>query len=406
MKSNGQSPALSPELVKLASPCFSCGTCSAACPWTQFRSTVSPIRKIIRQVQLGRVPENEDVWLCTTCKSCEASCPRGVSLTQIMAGLRQISWRKNRQPKGMAPVAWSVFFAGNPWQRAPSERMLWAKNLKLKSFEPTDDILLYFGCNVSYDKRIQKVARAVAALLQTAGVRFGVLGDKEPCCGEAINSLGHAAYAAEIVEAAGKTLDGFGVKNMVAISPHCFDMFKNHYPRFRTDNKVIHYTEFLADLIDQKKISWKEEVPFAVTYHDPCYLGRSNGQYEAPRRILRSITGLDLREMPNNRTMALCCGGGGGRMFMETPSDERFANLRMREASATGADFVATACPFCISCLEDSAKLLGLPIQVLDVAEIAAHAALPEQFPLKPVGITEEEEEEIEAFYEKGQTSG
>jgi Fe-S oxidoreductase len=162
---------------------------------------------------------------------------------------------------------------------------------------------------------------------------------------------------------------------LVTISPHCYDVFLNHYPRVSKTFEPLHYTEYLASVMDREELQFQKSIDRKVTYHDPCFLGRRNGHYEAPRMILENIQGLTLVEMENSGPDGLCCGGGGGRMWMETAPDERFSDLRVQEAASTGASVIATACPYCITCLEDSLKSLNIDgLEVLDIAEIAAQA--------------------------------
>jgi Fe-S oxidoreductase len=200
-----------------------------------------------------------------------------------------------------------------------------------------------------------------------------VLGEDEPCCGETVLRLGHLPYFKEIAEAGAKIFRDRGVGKLVAISPHCYDVFVNHYPEVNKTFEPLHYTEYLASVMDRKELQFQKSIDRKVTYHDPCFLGRRNQRYEAPRKILENIPGLKFVEMENTGPDGLCCGGGGGRMWMETAPDERFSDLRVQEAASTGASVIATACPFCITCLEDSIKSLDIEgLEVLDIAEIAA----------------------------------
>jgi Fe-S oxidoreductase len=243
-------------------------------------------------------------------------------------------------------------------------------------FDPGQhEILLYIGCTSSYDWRAQKIARALVQVLNVAGVSFGYLGNGEPCCGESVLSLGHKPYFQEIAEHTARLFREKGISRLVAISPHCYDVFKNYYPLVNEEFQPVHYTQYLADLIEQGRLKFGHTLKARITFQDPCYLGRHNGEYGAPRRVLFAIPGVELVEMPKTRADGLCCGGGGGRLWLETMPGERFSDLRVQEASQTGAQTLATACPFCIVCLEDSAKVMRLEhLRTLDVAEIAAMA--------------------------------
>jgi Fe-S oxidoreductase len=252
----------------------------------------------------------------------------------------------------------------------------WSRGLDVKPFDADDELLLYVGCTAAYDRRSQKVARSMVRLLRAAGVRFGVLPD-EPCCGEAVRMVGQEAYLAEVVAATTRRLREAGARQLVALSPHCFDMFRTHYP-FNGEPEVLHYTELLASLAAEGRLPLTRQVNATVTYHDPCYLGRRHGLYDPPRRLLSAIPGVSVVEMFSSREYALCCGGGGGRMWLETRADERFGDLRITQAREAGASILATSCPFCLLCLEDSAKVLGAEaLRVVDVTELAAQALEP-----------------------------
>jgi len=367
-----------------AALCYQCGVCTATCPWGMVRDEPLSVRTLIRQAQLGLQDGKIDLWLCTTCAQCEADCPRGVPIVEIMRSLRLLAWERAAGAvpaaveKGLPSLLWSIYWNENPWSQPPSMRMSWAKNLLLPAFDPQEhEILLYIGCTSSYDPRAQKIARQLVRVLEAAGVRFGVLGEREPCCGEAALSVGHRPYFEEIARHTAQVLSASGAQEMVIISPHCYDVFVNHYPSATELNlpAPVHYTQHLSRLVEQDRLKFEHPLEIVCTYQDPCYLSRHNSEYEAPRRVLSAIPGLQLVEMERSRENALCCGGGGGRMWLDTPVEQRFSNLRIQDAKATGATTLATACPFCAVCLEDSARLAGpSSIQVLDLAEIAALA--------------------------------
>ena len=368
------------ELIDLtdgaAALCYQCGVCTATCPWGVVKQEHLTVRTLIRQAQLGLQGESGNLWLCTTCAQCEALCPRGVNISDVIRSLRTIAWDQRNTEEGLPSLLWSIFWNNNPWSQPPSQRALWAKHLNIPDFDPQEhEVLLYIGCTSSYDQRAQKIAAAITNLLSCAGVKFGYLGDDEPCCGEAALSVGHRGYFDELVAQTAHIFQERGVAKIVTISPHCFDVFQNHYPKFSEEFKPLHYTQFLANLLDSGTLQFEQPVNQLVTFHDPCYLGRINGEYSAPRQILESIPGVDLLEMEYSAENGLCCGGGGGRMWLETPPGERFSDVRIEQAQQTGANLLATACPFCVTCLEDSIK--SQPenhMQVLDIAEIAAQA--------------------------------
>ncbi|MBM3145604.1 MAG: (Fe-S)-binding protein [Chloroflexi bacterium] len=367
------------ELLELthgaAAVCFQCGVCTATCPWGLVREETLSVRSYMRAAQLGLHKNgNEDLWLCTTCAQCEAYCPRGVEIADVFRGLRYLAWKRNQPHHGLSTLLWSVYWNNNPWEQPPSQRANWAKDLAAPQFDPEKhEILYYVGCTASYDSRAQKVARALVKIFQAAGVSFGILGEDEPCCGEEVLSVGHKLYFREMAEKATKTLRERGVTQLVTTDPHSYDAFKNHY---NDAIQPLHYTQYLAHLIDQGRLTPRSPIPNSqslITFHDPCYLSRHNAEIEAPRKVLSAIPGVELVEMPNIADDTLCCGGGGGRMWLETEAGERFSDLRVEEALSTGARILATACPYCIACLEDSVKAKGIEdLAVMDVAEIVA----------------------------------
>jgi Fe-S oxidoreductase len=370
------------ELILLtdgaAALCFQCGVCTAACPWGLVKQKPLPVRTLMRQAQLGLQGENGSLWLCTTCAQCEAYCPRGVDIANVFRGLRTLAWKRRNVEEGLPSLLWSVFWNNNPWSQPPNQRARWAGKLEVPIFDPDQhEILFYVGCTSSYDRRGQKVASALVDLLRAAGVQFGFLGKEEPCCGEAVLSVGHKQYFEEVATQTGEVFKERGVTKLVTISPHCYDVFENHYPRLWDDFQPLHYTQYMAQLVDEKRLQFEQSMETLVTFQDPCYLGRLNGEYESPRHVLNAIPGVELSEMENWGADGLCCGGGGGRMWLETPQGERFSDLRIEQAIQSGAGILVTACPFCITCLEDSLKVLKKEhLEVLDVAEIAAQALL------------------------------
>jgi Fe-S oxidoreductase len=375
-----------------AALCYQCGVCTAACPWGTVRQEHLSVRTLMRQAQLGLFDNGKgailpqeaahlDLWLCTTCAQCQAYCPRGVDISRIFRALRAIAWERRQAHTGLPTLLWSIHWNGNPWSQPPSQRAAWSKGLDIPAFDPDQhEALLYVGCTSSYDRRLQKIARSLVAVLQAAGVSFGYLGDDEPCCGEAALSVGHEPYFQEIARQTTQHLQEKGVRELISISPHCYDVFRNQYPAIVGEDafSASHYTQYLARLMDEGRLEFEQALQERVTFQDPCYLGRHNDEYDAPRRTLAAIPELELVEMEQHGIDGLCCGGGGGRMWLETEAGERFSDIRVEQALTTQASILATACPYCVACLEDSLKARGvLDLRVLDVAEIAA-AALSE----------------------------
>jgi Fe-S oxidoreductase len=268
-----------------------------------------------------------------------------------------------------------VFWNNNPWEQPPSQRAFWARSLNLPLFDPQKhEILYYIGCTTSYDRRAQKIAVALVQLFSAAGVQFGVLGDDEPCSGEEVLSVGHKPFFEEIAQRTEKIFQEKGIAKLVTTSPHAYDVFKNHYLNNHSFTP-LHYTQYLVELIDENRLTFTNSLRYKVTYQDPCYLARHNKEIIEPRRILKALPGVEFIEMENHGADTFCCGGGGGRMWSETPLEERFGRLRVQQAVDTGADVLVTACPYCISCLEDGIRAQDAHnLIVMDLAELAVLA--------------------------------
>ena len=223
---------------------------------------------------------------------------------------------------------------------------------------------------------MKKVAKATAGILKKAGVNFGILGTKENCCGESIRKTGDEALFKQLARENIKTFIDNGVKKILVSSPHCYHTFKNEYPEFRVNFEIVHITQYLLELINAGRLNFTKAFEKKVTYHDPCYLGRHNGIYAEPRETLKKVPGLELIEMPDALDHSLCCGGGGGRIWMETPKGERFSDLRVEQAVAAGAEILVTSCPYCITNFEESRLALteGQDTEIKDIAEIVQEA--------------------------------
>lgn len=354
--------------------CFQCGLCDVVCPWNRVR--IFSMRKLVRQAAFGMTDiESEDIWRCTTCGRCPQHCPRDVQQIQSGIALRRIATEYGVFPKGVQPVRTirgSLLGEGNTLSEERAKRGDWAKELSVRPFTEGMDLLYFPGCYPSYDPRLKKVAVATAGILHLAGVDFGILGPKENCCGESIRKTGDEEVFKRLARENIKTFIDHGVKKILVSSPHCYHTFKNEYPDFRVNFEVIHISQYLFRLIREGRLQPKKAYGKKVAYHDPCYLGRHNGIYEEPREVLKSMPGLQLREMPDCRVDSLCCGGGGGRVWMETKKGERFSDLRIEQAIEVGAEVLATACPYCITMFEDSRVTMGMDerIEIKDITEI------------------------------------
>lgn len=354
--------------------CFQCGLCDAVCPWNRVRSF--SMRKLVRQATFGLTDiESEDIWRCTTCGRCPQQCPRDVRQIDSGVALRRIATEYGVFPTSVKPIrsiSASLVGEGNPLNEERRNRAKWAEGLGVAEFNEEMEILYFPGCYLSFDPRLKKVARATAAILQKAGVEFGILGAKENCCGESIRKTGDEALFRRLAKENIKTFIDHGVKRILVSSPHCYHTFKNEYPDFRVDFEIVHISQFIHELIAAGRLEIKKEYAKKVAYHDPCYLGRHNGVYDEPREALQRAPGLELLELPDSRQDSLCCGGGGGRIWMETPKGERFCDIRVQQALDLGAQVLATACPYCISNFEDSKLTLDVveAIEIKDITEI------------------------------------
>ncbi len=358
--------------------CFQCGLCDTVCPWNRVRSF--SMRKIVREATFGLTEiESEDIWRCTTCGRCPQRCPRDVKQIESGVALRKIATAYQVFPPSVKPVrtaSASLVGEGNPLSEERKNRANWAQGLSVQPFTEDMEILYFPGCYLSYDPRLKKVARATAEILQKAGVNFGILGEKESCCGESIRKTGEEELFRRLAKENIKTFVDNGVKKILVSSPHCYHTFKNEYPEFMVHFEVIHLSQYLFQLIQEGRLQLNKSYEKKITYHDPCYLGRHNGIYDEPREVWKNVSGLELNEMIDSRVDSLCCGGGGGRIWMETPKGERFCDLRLEQAMSVGAEVLVTACPYCISNFEDSRLTLDAveKIEVKDITEIVREA--------------------------------
>ena len=355
--------------------CFQCGLCDALCPWN--RVARFSIRRLLREGAFGLTEiENDDVWRCTTCGRCQKECPRGVEQIEFVTSLRRIAVEFDVFPKSAAPirvVRGSLVGEGNPLNEERAKRADWAKGLPVKSFSEGTELLYFPGCYLCYDPRLRKVAAATVKILEKAGLDFGILGTEENCCGESIRKAGFEDLFKSLAKENIKSFIDNGVKRILVSSPHCYHTFRNEYPDFRVNFDVFHIVQLLSELMDDG-FRLDGEFRRRVVWHDPCYLGRHNGMFDEPRRILRAIKGLELLEFPESGAEALCCGGGGGRIWMETPKGERFSDVRVEQAVEVGAEVLVTACPYCITNFEDSRLTLNLEdrIEIRDITEVVS----------------------------------
>lgn len=355
--------------------CMQCGMCAGSCPWRIVDGPFN-IRRLIRMAQLGvEGYESDDIlYGCTTCNKCVLKCPRGVTIIDVVRAMRAMIAETGAIPGVLRTVTGSVHSNGNPWSEPREKRTAWMEGLDVPIFGEDTEYLLFVCCTSAYDARSQNIAKAMVKVLSAAGVSFGVIGEEESCCSESVRKIGDEELFMNTAQKNIKLYGEKGVKKIIATSPHCYHTFTKEYPEFGGDFEVVHYTQLLAGLLEEGKLKLSGTLNKKVTYHDPCYLGRHNDVYEEPRALISAVTDGNLVEMKRIRNESLCCGAGGGRLWMETKPEWRFSDIRIHEACETGAPILATACPYCISMLEDSRKTVNKEdeIEIKDISELIA----------------------------------
>ncbi len=350
--------------------CIQCGMCTGSCPVA--RKANLNVRRYMREVSAsGKVsihPQDE-LWSCTTCATCGIRCPKELVPYDFLIDIRSLVVEKGQIAPTLRDALEEVFKNGNPWGRIRGKRSEWAEGLNIKHASQGVGILYFVGCTPAYDPRVQEVARSLVRCFEKAGIDFGTLGNEENCCGNEVYGMGEKGLFEFLVEENTKVLNKYNVKQVVTSCPHSYHSFKNRYGQ--TSFEVLHHAQLLADAIDNGKIAFSRKLNKTVIYHDPCFLGKQNGVYSEPRRVLESIPGVELVEFDRSKERSLCCEGGGGRMWVDIPG-ERLGETRVRDAAEAGAEVVATACPFCLLTFEDAVKTTGLEgkIQVMDIAEL------------------------------------
>lgn len=358
--------------------CYQCGKCDSVCPWNRVRDF--SIRRIVREANFGLTEiDKEDIWYCTTCGKCPQKCPRDVRQIDDVISIRRLATKYDvftQQAKPIKTITTALTSEGNPFGEERSKRTAWAEGLGVKPFQEGMDFLFFTDCYLCYDSRMKKVAKKTVQLLNKLGVEYGILGEKENCCGESIRKTGNEELFKKLAKKNIKNFIDSGVERIIVSSPHCLHTFKNEYTQFKVNFEVFHIAQLFYKLLEERKIKFSKTIEKKIVYHDPCYLGRHNGVYDEPREVLKAIPGIKLLEMEEESEEALCCGMGGGRVWMETHKEERFSNIRMEQAIATGAEILVTACPYCITNFEDTRVVLGLEdrIEVKDIAELVFEA--------------------------------
>jgi Fe-S oxidoreductase/nitrate reductase gamma subunit len=387
--------------------CTECGRCVEACPANVTGKQLAPraimmnIRK--RLVEKGKVlfngkvsvPEGakhpkdktllhdyitpEELFACTTCMSCMQECPVDNEHVPAIVDMRRyLVLMESNFPPEVQVVFRNLETNFSPWAFPPSSRAEWAEGMDIPHISQAQDAeyLFWVGCAGAFDERYKKVTKTFAQLMKNAGVRFAILGADEKCTGDSARRLGNEYLAQMLMKENITTLNSYNVKKIVTTCPHCFNTLKNEYPQFGGNYEVTHHTAFLKQLVNEGKLQQKEEALQKVTYHDSCYLGRYNDIYDQPRELLQWVKGVNLVEMKRSRSRGFCCGAGGGRMWMEEKEGKRINVERTEEALSLSPTTIATACPFCLTMLEDGIKTKDVAekVKVKDVVEIIAES--------------------------------
>lgn len=379
-----------------AEACVACGRCEENCPAFISGKTLSP-RRIIRDILYGmestviggseevRISEDE-IWSCTTCMACVAHCPVFAEpMDKIIDMRRYMVMGKGRLPDEARALIRNLEIFGDVNGRGAAHRVDWAfnRNVPLVKTGGSDHgVLLWVGCSGAFHPRYREVARAMVHVMRTAGIRFSILGKEELCCGDPARRLGEESLFLELAGKNIQRLEKYGVKEIVAICPHCFNTLKNEYPGIggysESGNdagwKTYHAAEYIVKLINERRIIPRFPVNKNITFHDPCYLGRINDLYDPPRDIIKALPGTRFMEIGRNQRGSFCCGGGGGGMWLHERQGRRMNSIRAEEVLDTGAELLATACPYCLTMLDDGINSLDREKTpgVMDIVEILA----------------------------------
>jgi Fe-S oxidoreductase len=382
--------------------CTECGRCTAVCPANQVGKQLSPRDIILDLQRLAHAPNGdfskpylsattalsaEALWECTTCAACVDACPVSIEqMPKIVDTRRYLVMEDAEFPETMQEALTSVETRGHPFRGTAFSRVDWTRGLQIATMAEAKDaeVLLWVGCGGALVERNQQIVRALAQLLAKAGVKFAILGREEKCTGDPARRIGNEFLFQQLAKENIGTLERYQVKKIVTSCPHCFNTFRNEYPQFGGRYEVYHHSEYLLQLVRDGKLSADLPDDKKVTFHDPCYLGRHNGVYDAPRELVQLSIRSAPTEMAQSRNNSFCCGGGGGMSFIDEPPDKRVNQARARQVLETEADIVAVGCPFCTTMLEDGINACkgSRDIKVMDVAELlwkAQKNAAPEQ---------------------------
>ncbi|HYS17816.1 MAG TPA: heterodisulfide reductase-related iron-sulfur binding cluster [Candidatus Binatia bacterium] len=371
--------------------CVECGRCQAACPAYMSGTALSPKQIIVKlkRHMHGELPgpihgeliKADELWACTTCMACVQECPAFIDIVDTIIDLRRyLALSEGALPSTAPQSLQNIQRAGNPWGLPAGERLAWAQGLDVPVMEPGRDVeyLYWVGCSASYDKRNQAIARAVVKILKAAGVSFGVM-QEERCHAEVGRRLGEEYLYQTVQQENIEALKRYRFRKVITHCPHCFNTIKNEFPQFDGSYEVLHHSQVIEQLIAAGRIRPRKPLDASIAFHDSCYLGRYNGITEAPRNVAKAVPGLRLVELPRNRERGLCCGGGGGHMWMEVKAQKRVNLLRVEEALEAKVDLVGTGCPFCLAMIDLGRKVKGAEetLNVKDVSELVAESLEP-----------------------------
>lgn len=359
--------------------CLQCATCSGVCPFGYLMDfPPGKMISMIRADMFDKVIENDSVWMCISCYACTQVCPKQIPLTPgLMTRTKEQMLLAGNIPSELQSALEFSQRYGNPLGESPRKRADWTKGLTpevqiIQNVDRPVDVLWFVGDYPSYHPRVQVSTKAFAKLLHALGIDFAILGREENSDGDSQRLAGERGLFEILAEKNGKVFEKYKFGEIITTDPHAYNALKNEYPKLGISYSVRHYTEFLAERVDQIKPLLVHGNETKVTFHDPCYLGRANGMYDEPRHILNLLTD-HFTEMKRNRSFALCCGAGGAQMFKEAEEgDKEIFIERTEEALETGAKIIATACPFCMTMITDGLKYKNKEEEIknLDIAEI------------------------------------
>lgn len=366
---------VSDQIGDVFNTCAQCGSCTSVCP--ESKVTIYNPRRLLRGIGMHLDTEDgveKSIWHCTTCNYCGQTCPRGIRVIDLVRMVRGLSIKKGGTPRTLQEPLENLALEGNPWKEGQKDRTFYQEQLGIQQYTPEFEYALFDCCSTSRDDDHMKGGIALNRLLIKAGVTFGMAGPNENCCGDLSYYTGEIPLFSKLAHSNTMLFKQLGVKKLLASSPHCFDTISKQYPELEEDFSVEHYTQLLDRLIEEKKLVPTIPMNQVVTYHDPCYLGRHNGIYDEPRRIIKSIPGADFVEMCCVREKSLCCGGGGGGVWYNENKEQDLAQIRVNYAQEMGASVIITACPYCVLMLDKAIKQLGLEgrVVVRDLAEVVA----------------------------------